>query len=140
MLKEKFISLAQAMGKAEMGAKLLSMLELNLETIVDYVKAVYMLEINIQIVNARTDDPREAAERIADLDRRRRDAHNAAIAAISACNRMSDRFGVEHIYSGDIEDRCEVADFCGDFVIEVYGSRDKASYTAKRVLDKLMEA
>ena len=45
MYKEKFISLAQAVGKSEDAARVLPMLERNMKQFVDYVRAVYMLEV-----------------------------------------------------------------------------------------------
>ena len=139
MKKEKFIALANAIGASEMAEKVLPMLEKQMECIVDYVKAVYMMDIQIQIMNARTMDKDEAIEKFHDLDVKRRRYHDAAIAALSVCNKMSERFGAAPIYDGDMDDRYEVADFCGDFVKEVFDSATVPSYSPKTILEKLLE-
>lgn len=139
MHKERFIALAQAVGKSEDAARVLPMLERNMKQFVDYVRAVFMLEVSIQIINARVFDSREAAEKIAEKDRARRVAHESAIAAVSACNRIAERYGAEPVFDGDISDRYEVADFCGLIVEEIYGSVTGADYSTKPILDKLLE-
>ena len=139
MKKEKFIALANAIGASEMAEKVLPMLEKQMECIVDYVKAVYMMDIQIQIMNARTMDKDEAIEKFHDLDVKRRRYHDAAIAALSVCNKMSERFGAAPIYDGDMDDRHEVADFCGDFVKEVFDFATVPSYSPKTILEKLLE-
>ncbi len=105
-----------------------------------YVKAVYMLEVSVQLISARTFDAREAAEEVAEQDRKRRVMHEAAIAAVSSCNRMAERFGVQPVFDGNIEDRYEVADFCGDFVVEIFESATSASYSAQPIIDRLLNS
>lgn len=133
MYKELFIGLADAAAKAENGEKITGMIENNMETLVDYVKSVYMMEVSLTLSRVRLgDDSREFAERVAELDRKRRICHEAAIASVSALNRMCDFFKVARVFEGDIDNRYEVADFCGNMVDEIFKSRDKA--VAKDVL------
>ena len=139
MYKEKFVALADAVGKKpENAEKVTSMIELNMEHLVDYVKAVYMMEVTMQLQRARLgEDSREYAEKLAELDHKRRSHHECAIAAVSVVNRMCGIYGVESIFDGNLDDRYEVADFCGNLVDEIFGSRDKI--VAKDVLAKARE-
>lgn len=127
MYKELFVNLADAAAKAENGEKITGMIELNMEALVDYVKSVYMLEVSLTVARVRLgEDSREFAEHVAELDRKRRVCHEAAIASVSALNRMCDFFKVARVFDGDIDNRYEVADFCGNMVDEVFKSREKA--------------
>ena len=49
---------------------------------------------------------------VSDYDAKRHNAHENAIVAASVLNRLAGRFGVEPVFTGDIADRHQVADFC----------------------------
>lgn len=54
------------------------------------------------------------------LDVSRRKAHDAAIAAVGVINRFCDAYHVEHLTDVDTTDRNAVANFVGNFVLEIY--------------------
>lgn len=77
--------------------------------------------------NAGYIDAEQLRERIAKLDGERRSAHELAINACSILNRMCDIYELEHLCPevkrnalGVVINREEIADFCGQFVYNVF--------------------
>ena len=83
MYKTNFITLVNSYNDDE---DALDLIETNMNNLNGYVSAVYAMEVQIQTLRFRLDgeDYREA---VTNLDKRRRNAHEAAIAACSILNR-----------------------------------------------------
>ena len=128
MYKTNFITLVNSYNDDE---DALDLIETNMNNLNGYVSAVYAMEVQIQTLRFRLDgeDYREA---VTNLDKRRRNAHEAAIAACSILNRLA---GVDPLYSGDLEDRNEVAEFCIAIVDELFHGRSRC--TVRELLEEL---
>ena len=94
-----------------------------LEDCHEYVKCVDMTETQIRLAYARIDDTWELQDRIQRIDAGRRAAHEAAIAAASALNRMAAAYGCDPLFTGRLEDRLQVADFCLDVSVDLFEKR-----------------
>lgn len=94
----------------------------SIDAICEYVRTVDVEETQIRIAYARLEgeELRDTVER---ADRLRRFAHEAAIAHTSSLNQMCLINGLELIFSGDIEDRYQVADFCGEVTKKLFDER-----------------
>jgi len=123
MYRERFVNLVNAAGNDE---DIQWMIESNMNNLAEYVNAVYGMEIQLQTLRFRLEGA-ELREAITTLDRRRRNAHEAAIAACSALNRVAGILGTTPIYDGDVSDRNQVADFCIAVVEEIFKDRTKCS-------------
>ena len=105
------------------------MVEMLLDAYVDYVNTVvkYVYQMDILKVSLEGEQLRCEIER---LDHRRHDAHEAAIASCTALNRLSLSLGLPEFAPIDTSDRHQVADFAGQFVLELYfgeiGGMEKA--------------
>lgn len=129
MYKTNFIALVNAYSKDE---DALELIETNMNNLNNYVSAVYAMEVQIQTLRFRLEGD-EYREAVTNLDRRRRSAHEAAIAACSILNRLAGLEGVEPLYSGNLEDRNEVAEFCIAIVDELFHGRSRC--TVKELLE-----
>ena len=129
MYKTNYIALVNAYSK---DVDALELIETNMNNLNNYVSAVYAMEVQIQTLrfSLEGDEYREA---VTNLDRRRRSAHEAAIAACSILNRLAGLEGVEPLYSGNLEDRNEVAEFCIAIVDELFHGRSRC--TVKELLE-----
>ncbi len=77
-----------------------------------YVSTVDMTETRIKVARFRCEGE-EYREVVAEADRARRNAHEAAIANAAIVNRIARAYGIsEKIFRGDLNDRYQVADFC----------------------------
>lgn len=85
------------------------------EDMVDYYKAVYMLDHQI-IVWKSTLDNQEYRERLEDGDRRRRILHDAAISSLSVANRLAQGLGLQPITNYDPQE--EYRGYVGDAIFE----------------------
>lgn len=56
-------------------------------------------------------------------DRSRHNAHESAIAKVSALNRMSSLYGVGPVFTGDTSNRYNIGDFCGELGLWIFTSR-----------------
>lgn len=81
--------------------------------VIDYVIKGEMLRAS----GASFDQLRDGLER---LDVTRKMCHDGAITAVNTINRLCDMFGVERLTDVDTTDRYAVADFVGNFVLEIY--------------------
>ena len=123
MYREKFELLVKYAGNDE---DLLSLIEDSMNTLSGYVSAVYSMEVQITTLRFRLEGA-EYREAVTELDRRRRSAHEAAIASCSVLNRVAAIVGAENMYTGDLGDRYAVADFCIAVVEEMFHGRTKCT-------------
>lgn len=115
-MKENFLNLIEAFRTDE---DVLKMITYNMAAFSEYVASVYILETNIPIIRMRYEG-QDARDRIQKLDRKRRICHEAAINAVRQLNRWAKLKKVEPIYSGDENDRNQIANFCIEIVKEFF--------------------
>ena len=87
----------------------------------NYVNTVVTGEYRISIAMAVKEGD-ELKDAVQTIDRSRRIAHESAIDACNQLNRLSKNLGLEAFFEGDTADRQQVADFCKDFVDELWYS------------------
>lgn len=85
------------------------------EDMVDYYKAVYMLDHQIVVWKATLDD-QEYREKISEGDKRRRVLHDAAISSLSVANRLAQKLGLQPVTNFDPEE--EYRGYVGDAIFE----------------------
>lgn len=87
-----------------------------------YVTTVDMCETRITIAYNRMEgeDLRDAIQTI---DAGRHAAHEAAIVGCSILNRMAAANNFAPIFTGNVDDRLQVADFCLEFTVEIFKNR-----------------
>ena len=115
--KSKIYSLVQAMEGDKI---MLDAVEMQVNYFTGYVNSVIDYVIKGEIVRhsgASYDQVRAELEK---LDVNRKIAHDGAISAVTTINRLCDMYGVEHLPDVDTSDRYAVANFVGNFVLEVY--------------------
>ena len=56
-------------------------------------------------------------------DRTRHDAHEAAIANVRLVNRLAELYSVGPLFTGNDQNRLEVADFALDVVVQIFQNR-----------------
>ena len=56
-------------------------------------------------------------------DRTRHDAHETAIANVRLVNRLAELYGVGPLFTGNDQNRIEVADFALDVVVQIFQNR-----------------
>lgn len=61
--------------------------------------------------------------RIEKLDHNRKAHHERAIIGVKRLNRFAEMEGVKKIFTGDVEDRYAIADFCRDVTVEMFDDR-----------------
>lgn len=88
----------------------------------DYVKDVDVCETQIKRVYATLEGD-ELREAVMNIDRRRRNYHEAAIASCKMINRFAHMSGVNDIFVGNTDDRYQVADFCIEITSTLYQNR-----------------
>jgi len=88
----------------------------------DYVRRVNVLEIGL-MVGKYNKEGAEYREYIEKLDKQRSNAHNALITNVKIINRLCKNNNLELIYSGNEEDRIEVAKFAQQVVEELFSTR-----------------
>lgn len=112
----------KAKGGDGIAEQALTYVKKGIEAVCDYVQTVDIEETQIRIAYAKLEgeELRDAVER---ADRLRRYAHEAAIAYTSSLNTMCLNNGVELLYTGDIEARYQVADFCGEVSKTLFDGR-----------------
>lgn len=107
-----------------------------MKNIIKYVSVVENMESQMSILRFRCEGE-EYIARVENLDRTRRSAHETAIGAVSALNRLCRSYGLTPFYPGDEKNRHEVADFCGAALNELFVQRDKDP--VRHVEEKLEE-
>lgn len=119
MIKEKFLNLVNA---CKNDSEMLEIIESDMKALGEYVYAVHMMETSLPIIHINYDG-QELRSRVEKLDRNRRDHHDRAIMGVKRLNRFAEMEGVEKIFTGDIEDRYAIADFCRDATVEMFDDR-----------------
>lgn len=88
----------------------------------DYVRRVNVLEIGL-MVGKYNKEGAEYREYIEKLDKQRSNAHNALITNVKIINRLCKNNDLASIYSGNEEDRIQVAEFAQNVVEELFSTR-----------------
>lgn len=88
----------------------------------NYVTAVDAMEVRIKVAQFRFDTA-EFQEIVKDLDNQRRRHHEDAIACTNMLNRIAALYKVSPIFTGDISNRYEVADFCLEVTKVIFENR-----------------
>lgn len=108
-----------------------------------YVNLVSRFSVSLEKIKikhldekGRMFDRKSYQEDIKELDERRRINHNKVIGICNSFNKMCEEFGLEPFYTGNIEDRNEVADFIGKTIFELYTNE---ICREKYVIDKIAE-
>ena len=91
---------------------------------VKYVDTVACIEASMPMIMTSFEGA-DLRARITALDSERRAAHEAAIAQVAIINRVADMVGVEHLYTGPLEDRYEVGNFCNEVASALFANRGK---------------
>ena len=106
-------------AKEDDDMKLVELINDLVDTFRKYVNSVVEMEIRIPVERFRmeAEDLQRFIER---LDLNRRIIHEKAIDSCRILNRICDTMGLEEFYSGDLEDRYQVADFCLEIVSELF--------------------
>lgn len=90
-----------------------------MDSFCNYVNTVDMTEMRIHIAYARMEGT-ELRDAITLYDTSRRNAHEAAIASANAINRYARFYDAGKIFTGDVEDRYQVADFCLEVTVKLF--------------------
>lgn len=88
----------------------------------NYVDTVDIGEVRVKTARFRYEGE-DLRAIITTYDKSRRIAHEAAIAQCSVINRIAKFYGVEKIFTGDLDDRLQVADFCLETVCKIFQNR-----------------
>ena len=80
---------------------------------VQYVNSVAAHEKTLELIRFRYESD-ELIRRIEEVDHLRRAVHNVAIGNCNIINRLANSYGVGEIFTGNTNNRYEVADFCGE--------------------------
>lgn len=92
------------------------------DTFVEYVRAVDAAEMRIRILRFRANSSEEFRDLVTEIDRSRRNNHETCIMFCRILNRQANARGIGPIFTGDLEQREQVTQFCIEFVAEVYNS------------------
>ncbi len=95
-----------------------------MESFCEYVRVVDDTEVAIRMASFRLEgyDLRQAIE---NYDKSRRLAHNSAIVNARMINRIAALYAVDAIFTGDYDDRLQVADFCLEVTNALFVNRRK---------------
>ena len=96
----------------------LAQIEEQMSCFADYVDVVYRQSVLTPIWRARYDGE-TLREMLANIDRKRRNYHESAIAACSQINRMCKIYGTPE-FCPNTENRYEIADFCAQITMMFY--------------------
>lgn len=100
----------------------LSTMNLALNACFSYVNSVDVGEAQIQLASIRFEGE-EYREMVVRYDTARRRAHEAAIANTRMLNRLASLYGIDKIFTGNDQERLEVADFCLDVTVTLFENR-----------------
>ncbi len=87
-----------------------------------YVDKVDAGEQQIKLAAVRFENE-EFREMVSRYDRNRHNAHEDAIANVRLVNRLAQIYGVDPLFTGDDQERLQVADFCLDVTIQLFQNR-----------------
>ena len=88
----------------------------------EYVMKVDMGEQQIRLASVKFEGD-EYREMLTRYDRTRHDAHETAIANVRLVNRLAELYGVGPLFTGNDQNRLEVADFALDVVVQIFQNR-----------------
>lgn len=88
----------------------------------EYVMKVDVGEQQIRLASVRFEGD-EYREMLTRYDRTRHDAHETAIANVRLVNRLAELYGVGPLFTGNDQNRLEVADFALDVVVQIFQNR-----------------
>lgn len=88
----------------------------------EYVNKVDAGEQQILLAAVRFEGD-EYREMISRYDRNRHNAHEDAIANVRLVNRLATMYDVEPLFTGDDQERLQVADFCLDVTVQLFQNR-----------------
>lgn len=118
-MKEKYLELINACKDDE---ELLSFIEDAAANFEGYVRMVYLTETQ-RAVRKKTLAGEDLRNELSRLDLIRHNAHEAAIGSVRQLNRLAKANNIQALFEGDETNRHEIADFCMQFVKEVFDSR-----------------
>lgn len=118
-MKERYLRLIDACGDDE---EILSFIEDAAANFEGYVRVVYLTETQ-RAVRKKTLTGEDLRSELSRLDQVRHNAHEAAIGSARQLNRLARANNVQMLFEGDETNRYEIADFCMQFVKEVFDSR-----------------
>lgn len=121
MYREKINEFIRAISESD-DRECLDLMEDLISSASDYVRRVNVLEIGL-MVGKYNKDGDEYKEYIEKLDKLRSNAHNSVITNVKIINRLCRNNNLEPIYSGNEEDRIEVAEFAQQVVEELFSTR-----------------
>ena len=87
-----------------------------------YVQRVNEMETSLKLSRFHLDAD-AYKEKISALDSSRRALHNGIIANLRMLERMMAQYKLPSFFTGDVEDRHQVADFCGEVSKYIYQNR-----------------
>ena len=88
----------------------------------EYVMKVDVGEQQIRLASVKFEGD-EYREMLTRYDRTRHDAHETAIANVRLVNRLAELYGVGPLFTGNDQNRLEVADFALDVVVQIFQNR-----------------
>lgn len=138
---EKYYNLVKAIKEKETGEDLdeiMTFLQREMSRFPAYVNEVYKMEIETPVNYSRYSGE-ELRDKMMQLDSRRRIAHESAIVACNAINRLCDIMEVEKICPVS-DDRRVIADFASEIVNKffIYGTKEKEK-TLEELLQNMKE-
>lgn len=119
VIKEKFLNLVKA---CKNDRDMLDIIESDMRALGEYVYAVHIMETSLPIIRVNYAG-QELRDRVEKLDHNRRAHHERAIMGVKRLNRFAEMEGIENIFTGDVNDRYAIADFCRDTTIEMFDDR-----------------
>ena len=105
----------------------LAALQSAMESFIDYVKEVGYCELNTKIAYATMgySETRERQEYVQSLDTTRHSHHEAAIANCRLMNRLCAMYSIDKMFTGNEQDRLEIAEFCMEATAYFFLNRKK---------------
>ena len=88
----------------------------------EYVNKVDTGEQQIRLAAVRFEGE-EYRDTVSQYDRRRHDQHEEAIINVRLVNRLAQLYGVSPLFTGNDNERLQVADFCLDVVVQIFHNR-----------------
>lgn len=119
MIKEKFLNLVNA---CKNDRDMLDIIESDMRALGEYVYAVHIMETSLPIIRVNYEG-QELRDRVEKLDHNRRTHHERAIMGVKRMNRFAEMEGIEKIFTGDVNNRYAIADFCRDTTVEMFDDR-----------------
>lgn len=122
MYKEKIKAIMEANRDDQ---EMLEFIESRVNRLIDYVQYVAFMETRTQRLSIDGTDGEAWRDAVGAMDSRRRDKHEAAMAAASQLNRLAAASGLQPFYGGTIDHahRAEVGDMCQAVVDEYFAGR-----------------